>query len=145
MDNQCRGNSVSFAQFYGPDPVSRSMTGPPVLWHFPGAALSASVKRFRFELGWQPVREARFVAIWTSNYPVNVIRVVHMDSGPTNIVQMGRIDGVTSNSPRPGAVDITAAYNALVAARTMKFIGYQVWTDGVVPWTLYDVHLELNL
>ena len=112
---------------------------------FPGDALSASIKLFRFEMGLVPVAWGRWVMTWN---PLGIgasgVRLVHMDAGPSNITQIAEFTGYYNVTPIVGAVDITATLNSLRTGGQYKFIGHQLRSNGITQAPLvYSSALEI--
>ena len=111
----------------------------PRSWEWPGAALSASTKRLRFDLRYPPVVHARWVVIWTPGNGSAAHRLVCSDDGPANLIELGSVTGRDRATPLAQELEITDALNALRERRTYKHIGFQVRGDGVTPIKLFRV------
>lgn len=109
-----------------------------------GAVLSGSTHFFPFSSGVAPVERARLVVLWAPRNVANYVQLVSADLGPSNLVEIARVQGNGNMGPSVQAVDITNAFNALVAAGVDKQIGFRIGGDGINQWTLYEVQLELN-
>ena len=123
--------------------IKKQHVGPE--WKFPGQALSASTQKFRFDLGYPPVKYARWLVIWTPGSKATSLRLVHMDDGPANITEIGIIEG--TDHPRPTAEEliITDSINQLVSGHVAKQIGFQVKDGGDADWVIYSSRLEIQL
>lgn len=107
--------------------------------------LTGCTQQFEFEWFTPSVLFARWRTIWQSgNTTGNFIQLVHCDNGPSNLVEIAHVGGVANPSGVANdAVDITAAFNALVAARLPKNIGFLAKGDGGTNMTLWNSRLEL--
>jgi hypothetical protein len=132
-------------QLFGPAQTPQSVVsdiaGAP---KWVGLALSGSTHRFHFAGGIAPVDSARLLVVWASRNTANYLRLVACDDGPSNIIEIARIQGNGAMGPSVQAIDITAALNALIAAGVDKQIGFQIGGDGINQWTLHEVQLEIN-
>jgi hypothetical protein len=138
------GAVSSIFNLFGPAQGSGALVNSsPPSFTFPGSALTANTKRLPFHIPHKQVQFAAWTLTWTPNSANNVCRLVHFDPGPTNIVEICRINGSSIGTPTTGLCDITVAINALIAAQAQKHIGHQFWGDGVTAWTLYSSHIEL--
>lgn len=109
-----------------------------------GQVLSGSTHRVPFSKGLPLVDSARMLVLWAPRNTANYVRFVSCDDGPSNIVELARVQGNGNMGPSAQAVDITSALNGLIAAGVDKQIGFQVGGDGVNQWVLYEVQLEVN-
>lgn len=114
-------------------------------WLFPGNALSASLRRFRFD--WcRPIADARWMVVWDPNTSGTQtgIRLVQSDDGPTNLVELDRFVVTGPMSPITGAKDVTAKLQALQQAGVMKNIGHQTIGNGSAGPKIYRSTLEIR-
>lgn len=102
-----------------------------VTWSFVGQALSANIKRFRFDLGLDFVEDARWVTTWVGYSANNQVRLVHFDDGPTNVTEICVITNPGLSTPISQPVVIKDALNALRTAGVYKSIGFQVRGDAL--------------
>lgn len=111
-------------------------------WAFSGAALSASTISLYANMG-MSLHYARFLMVWTPNHATSAtgVRLVHMDSGPTNITEIAKFE-LTGMTPRVDAVDVTAALQALLAGGANKFLGLQTRGNGFAPSKTYSALIE---
>lgn len=130
-------------QLFGPahaaDAVSDVASSPKWI----GSVLSNSTYWLEMSHGLAELAKARFTVFWTPRNTANYVRLVHADNGPSNIVEIARIQSNGLMTPTGQAVDVTAAMNALIAAGVDKHIGFQVGGDGVNQWTMNNVRLEM--
>lgn len=132
-------------QLFGPAQTSQSAivdTASAPKWV--GQVLSGSTHRLHFSKSLPPVESARMLVLWAPRNTANYVRFVSCDDGPSNIVELARVQGNGNMGPTAQAVDITAALNSLTAAGVDKQIGFQIGGDGVNQWVLYEVQLEIN-
>lgn len=117
----------------------------PAFWQYPGSALTAATKLFRFDFGVLPARSARLRMVWTSATDQHYARLVHADDGPSNIVEMGviRSRGRGLDLPDNQVVDVTQAFNELRAGRVYKNIGFQLHGDGATEVAVWEARLEI--
>lgn len=109
-----------------------------------GLALSGSTHRFPFSAGVAPVGSARLLVLWAPRNTTNYVRLVAFDDGPTNIVEIARVQGNGNMGPSVQGIAITDQLNALRANGVDKQLGFQIGGDGVNQWVLYEVQLEIN-
>lgn len=132
-------------QLFGPAQTSGSaITDTAASPKWVGMVLSGSTHRTLFSKGVLPVESARMLVLWAPRNTANYVRFVSCDDGPTNIVELARVQGNGNMGPSAQAVDITTALNGLISAGVDKQIGFQIGGDGVNTWTLYEVQLEIN-
>lgn len=81
---------------------------------------------------------------WIPRNTNTIVRVINFDNGPTNIVEMGRMNSNGSMTPSCQAMDLTSQFLQLKLNQVGKHIGFQIADDGVNPWTLYEVQLEVT-
>lgn len=109
-----------------------------------GSVLSGSTHRFQFSKGFLQVESARLLVLWAPRNVANYVRLVSADDGPSNIVEVARIQSNGNMGPTAQAVDVTQVLNNLIAAGVDKQLGFQIGGDGLNAWTLYEVQLEIN-
>lgn len=139
------GKLMTHHQLFGPIPHTGSAwtQGATVGYEWPGAALSASTVWFPFDrVTWREAAAVRWQLVWTPNDASNGIRLVHLDPGPLNITQLAEFTGSASGSPIHQTIEITAAFNALIAGGVEKYIGNQITATATGP-TLYSSRLEI--
>lgn len=103
-----------------------------------------------FQLGMKQATNAVWRVCWAwtkkSNAPT-ILRLVHADDGPANLVEIGRISTVDW---KPGvtmwnsSIGWTAQFNDLVSKKAFKNVGWQVQGDGVSPINVYSSRLEIQ-
>lgn len=132
--------------FFGPAQTSQSIingvTGAPA---WVGVALTGSAYPMWFNHEHLEAEKALFRVLWASRNTANYVQLVSCDDGPSNIVELKRLQGNGSMTPANQAIDVTAEYNALVAAGQFKNLGFRIGGDGVNQWSLMAVRLELTL
>lgn len=106
---------------------------------FPGSALTGNTRLFRFSKPHLRAARAEVLGIWSSVHTGNYLQIISMADGPSDIQEMGRIQGNGSMTPNTALVDITEAFNALVEAGADRHIGFrcggvgqQISLNGVV-------------
>lgn len=109
-----------------------------------GSVLSGSTHFFPFSKGVAPVASARLLVLWAPRNVANYVRLVSADSGPTNIVELARLQSNGNMGPSAQAIDVTQVMNNLITAGVDKQVGFQIGGDGINAWTLYEVQLEIN-
>lgn len=122
--------------------------GAAFLW--PGAACTASTYTIypMFYQGWT-IKFARWVCAWNPNAPADspsVVRLVHCDDGPSNIVEIHEFRRTYYTTPADDAFDFTSIIKPLWDkwrdAGLYKHIGHQ--TAGASP-LIYQSRVELYL
>lgn len=130
---------------FGPAQTTNSqingITGAP---QFVGIALTGSTYPFNFHKSIPYADKAFLRVLWASRNINNYVRLVAFDDGPSNIVEIARVQGNGSMSPNNQGVDFTAAFNTLVTAGIRKNIGFQVGGDGINQWTIQAVRMEID-
>jgi hypothetical protein len=137
-----------FHQLFGPQhPGYYGRQGPS--WQHPETANSSSIKPFYFHGVWPPPWWCTWTVIWQpAANGTSKTRLVAMDvDGPgyghwQTLVQF---DGPPNMGPIVSAVDMTAVFANLIGNRVSKYIGMQMWDDGLVPYTLWEGRLETDL
>jgi hypothetical protein len=73
------------------------------------------------------------------------VRLVHCDSGPSNLVEVAAIrqQGEVYAKPRVGMVDITTVLNSLIAGKQYKQLGQQTFGNGGNGCLIYASWVEL--
>lgn len=132
-------------QLFGPaQTTNETVTDTAAAPKWIGSVLSGSTHRFPFSRGMAPVASARLLVLWAPRNVSNYVRLVSADDGPSNIVELARVQSNGNMGPTAQAVDVTQALNNLIAAGVDKQVGFQIGGDGLNAWTLYEVQLELN-
>lgn len=107
---------------------------------FPGTALTASTfQLYAASFAGMKLRYARWLVAWnpnTSGATASGVRLIHADSGPTNITQIAEFTA-TGSTPRTDAVEVTSDLNTLLAGGSNKTIGYQAKGDGTNACNVY--------
>lgn len=111
-------------------------------WSFIGSALSSSTKLLWLSHGFPCVANARWLVIWNPGSSNNKIRLISFDSGPSNITEIGVINGKDVNTPLAQAILIKDHLNDLVDNRINKHIGFQVSGDGT-GYIIYESRVEI--
>lgn len=136
---------------YGPQSQEAfSLVGPTAATYaFPGSALSSS--SFEFYSGINPrVLYAVWQVVWTPTNAAAGIELVKFDAGPTNIVQISEITGVTGG-PRNDSQDVTVAVKAVVDGQAVatpgvhKQIGHRLKGNGSTAVKVYMSRVSLLL
>ncbi len=132
-------------QLFGPSQTSGAIlsqiTSSPV---WVGAALTGSTHLFHFSKGMATADRAFLRVLWVPRNTNNYVQLVHFDDGPTNIVEMKRLQGNGSMNPANQGILVTDEFNSLVAAGVDKNIGFRIGGDGIIQWTLLEVQLEID-
>lgn len=113
-------------------------------WKAPGSCFTCSTQWFPFEHNLPTPISVRFMLCWIPRNTNTIVRVINFDNGPTNIVEMGRMNSNGSMTPSCQAMDLTSQFLQLKLNQVGKHIGFQIADDGVNPWTLYEVQLEVT-
>jgi hypothetical protein len=128
-----------FGPAQGSGALSATLPSSPA---FLGQALTASTKFLMMSHGFPEVLQARFVVVWTPTNLNSKIRLVHFADGPTDMQTIVDIPAPdASGQPRASGADVTAALNALVAAKVNRHVGFQGLGGGSV--TINEVRLEV--
>jgi hypothetical protein len=107
-------------------------------------ALTGSTHNFRFDLGLGTIFQAKWRLVFNSlGRTACVTRLVHLDPGPFNITEIGRLDNGNSPSPTHKWLDITAAMQALVAGGKEKYLGHQCKGDGGTGPIVFSSRIEI--
>lgn len=121
---------------------AHSQQAPP-LWEFPGSALTSSTAKLRCDLPLAgPIVEAVWVLAWFPNSVVTRARICMMDDGPSNIVELARLEGRTSPGPIVSSINVTNALEAVRRAGKAKNIGGQFQGDAPATFVLYESTIE---
>lgn len=112
-------------------------------WVFPGSALTAATKRFRFSRGLQSVNSAVWLLMWVTPNRSHKARLVYFDDGPSNVVEICEVTGTGEGQPRVNSFDLTGLFNKLVAERIDKNIGWQLKDDGNTAAEVFESRLEI--
>lgn len=128
---------------FGPAHAADSVTQKSSAFDWIGTTLSCSTHRFPFSR-MAPIDSARMLVLWASRNTANKVRLVACDDGPSNVVEIARINGNGNMGPSGQSCDITQALNDLIAEGCDRQIGFQIAGDGVNQWTLYEVQLEIH-
>jgi hypothetical protein len=121
----------------------------PGAWVMPGAATSTSCKKFWFDHAWQSISWCSFRFEWRPGSVDNGVRLFAADDGIKNITELAHVDGsayppARVDQPDVGAVDVTAAMQALARAGVPKQIGWQVRGGAEAqPLQVWQVYLEI--
>lgn len=129
---------------FGPEPrtahaLTQTSTGGYV---WPGEALNGNTGTFRFDLGLRRAAYARWIMVWKPMASYNALRIVHHDSGPTNVTQIAEITGLTDTTPVVSTVDITTDINALFDGGIEKRFSHQINAGATGP-VIYVSRLEI--
>ncbi len=136
---------VTNIQLFGPaQTTNETVTDTAGTPKWIGSVLSGSTHFFPFSKGVAPVASARLLVLWAPRNVANYVRLVTADNGPTNIVEIARVQSNGNMGPTAQAIDITQVMNNLITAGIDKQIGFQIGGDGINAWTLYEVQLEIN-
>lgn len=106
---------------------------------FLGDALTAHTEQFWFDQfpeRWRPVLLAKWRLVWTPNDPSNGMRLIHADSGPSNVVEIHEFTGLSDVNPIISEYDLTTEFNSLIGSPDWKTIAHQgkVSTGSVDLW-----------
>lgn len=133
-------------EFFGPFPDGGLVPqGTAGAYGWAEDATSASIQVLNIDQGvpsdWATALFAEWRLVWLPANASNGVRLVHADSGPSNITQIAEFTGNAGGTPTNTAVDVTADLNALVAAGVWKQLGMQVKQAGGL--TIYQSRLEV--
>lgn len=138
-------------QLFGPvdfnSALSYLVRGDAFYW--PGSCDTAHIAVFQVELGMAPIVFATWRMAFMQPAGRTIFRCVACLDGPTNLVELGRID---SDDMPPGinvwnaACPITAPLNAFFAQYCGQEcnVGWQICGDNTHPFVVYSSRLELT-
>jgi hypothetical protein len=147
---QTRPGLQTSINLFGPEP--RAYGTPEALECHPGteygwqgSALTASTRRVFFDQGLSSARLVVWRLVWMPRVERAAVRLIHMEDGPTNIVQLAE---VVAEPGKLGPVvapqrDVTAEFNALVRAGTPKHLGHQAKGNGDQGPIIFSSSLEV--
>jgi hypothetical protein len=140
--------SPGFFQFMGPQhPGYIGKQGPS--WQHPDTANSTSIKPFYFHGVWPSAWWIAWSLYWQpASNGTSKARLVTMDmDGPGygNWRTLVEFAGPPNRGPMISGVGLTDVFNAMIAERRDQYIGFQMWDDGIVAYTLWESRLEMNL
>jgi hypothetical protein len=132
-------------QLFGPAHAADGVTSiHGAIWKAPGSCFTCNTQWFPFEHNVPAPRSVRFLICWIPRNTNTIVRVINFDNGPTNIVEMGRMNSNGSMTPSCQAMDLTSQFLQLKLNQVGKHIGFQIVDDGVNQWTLYEAQLEVT-
>lgn len=144
---QTIGNATfTVVDFFGQEPRSwEAVIGYPhaEYKHLAGSAASASTRRLPGDLGLKPVARATWQLIWTAPGPQAAAELAHCDSGFANYTQFAELRPRVWQAPDIQSQDVTAALNAAIAQRRLKFLVCRVTGNGTTGSTIFGSSLEL--
>jgi hypothetical protein len=106
--------------------------------------MTANTKAFSFDLGMPHVVRARWLMVWTT-YPYAAwARLVFVDGVTGQLSEIAVVAGSGAGQPRADIVWITDKINALIDYKHYGHLGFQIWGNGINPWTLHEVRLEMD-
>lgn len=116
---------------------------------FSGIALSASMHVINAMNNWligSKITYARWVVAWNPNTNTDVktgLLLVTADSGPTNILEVARIEHSNYMNPRVDAVDVTSVLNGMIQGGVWKQIGQQTFGNATTGPLVYSSTIEV--
>ena len=132
-------------QLFGPAHAADGVTSiHGGIWKAPGSCFTCNTQWFPFEHVVPSPRSVRFLICWVPRNTTTQVRVINFDNGPTNIVEMGRMNSNGAMGPTCQAMDLTSQFLQLKLNQVGKHIGFQIVDDGVNQWTLYEAQLEVT-
>ncbi len=114
-----------------------------ITYAWPASALSASARLMRFEYGLAPVYSAQWKVVWNPLNTHTGIRLITTDAGLTNPTELGKFEGSSYVTPTVNSVDVTDAFNALVAGGNVKLLSHQQKGDGATGAIIFQSALEI--
>jgi len=136
---------VNYTFYRNPENALKGTSGG-ADWAFPGKALTASSIPLKWNLmNNVNVVSAKWILVWnpfTAISPTGV-RLVKMDDGPTNLVQLARIDGANTITPKVDSVILTNEFVIMASEGITKQIGQQTYGNGVWGGLIYASWIEL--
>lgn len=128
---------------FGPVQANGAMSQVPGTdFGFQGSALTASTKYFRFDFDHLEVATARAVIVWAPGSASNELELIKFTDGPANVERIGHLLGANLSTPTAQAIDLTAAWQAMVNAKQARHVGFRM--KGPTTYTLYEVRLEIT-
>ena len=125
--------------FFGPEPRdSECLQIPPGVLNYtnPGNANTANTFTGWFDAGLPTAYFVRWLLVWNPLGKADCgVRLIQFDDGFVNIEQIAEITGINTTGNRVDGVDLTAWWNARVAAGVYKHVGMQAksGTGGIAP------------
>lgn len=117
-------------------------------WGSPGQALSSSYTWFYPAFSKRRLKSARLVVVWNPNTVNNsnatALRLVHADSGPSNITAIAQFAVAATTSPISDGLYVTSTLQALLDAGVSKQLGIQMAGNANDAPKLYKFCLELE-
>lgn len=118
-------------------------------FYWPGSCDTAHIAVFQIEEGMAPLLFANFRMAFRQPLGRTIFRCVACLDGPTNIVELGRIDSddmPAGISVWNAAVVITQPVTEFFAANcgTECNVGWQICGDNTNPFTVYSARLEFT-
>ncbi len=133
-------------QFYRDPATPLIGTSVGCCYDYPGSALSGSSIPFHFDkMAGRQIKFARWVLVWnpsTGGSPTGA-RLVHADSGPSNLVQIADIRTTNKSTPIVSSADITNELNALSVSGQWKQILQQTFGNGGNGIKIYGSWVEI--
>jgi hypothetical protein len=112
-------------------------------YSFAQDALTASTRALYMDLKLATLVYARWLVVWNPRNSSSGVRLIHADSGPTNIVEIAKFDTNPATTPVPSAVDVTTTLATLVSANVMKFLGHQSKGNGSQGAIIFSSSIEM--
>jgi hypothetical protein len=124
-----------------------ALVGPiPNTWAFPGTGVTASLIQWRADYPGMDLEVAYWRVIWDPNGSgagQTGVRLVHADSGPSNITSIVAQTDDATGSVRNDAFDVTSTLQGFLDSETYKQIGHQMIGNATTAANLYMSELEL--
>jgi len=115
-------------------------------WGFPGAALTASTRRFYGDLmKGRQILQAIWLLAWnpaTGSIPTGV-QLVKFDNGPLNIESIAIIESASTYTPIGSGVYITEELQAILDAGEFKQLGQRTHGNGSNGCLIYASWIEI--
>lgn len=112
---------------------------------FPGAALTASSFRFRGDKITKRIISASWIIVWnpstTGGY--TAVRLIKADDGPSNHIEIARVQHNNYTSPKVDVVDMTYQLNYLIDNKQYKQILQQTAGNGANGPLIYASWIEI--
>ena len=108
-----------------------------------GSAASASTRRLPGDIPLKPVTRATWQLIWTAPSAIAAVEVAHCDLGFVNYTQFAELHPRVWEIPDIQTMDVTAAINAAIAQRRIKFLVCRTHGDGAQGSIVFGSSIEL--
>lgn len=117
-------------------------------WQMPDTANSSCIRPFYFHGGMPDVWWAAWMLIWQPGQNgTSRSRLIAMDTGGPGYGQwetIAEFTGPANQGPIISGIDITGKLNEFVDRGVSKYIGFQMWDDGVNGYRLWESRVEVN-